>query len=153
MSEHGPEAVLKEVEEKNAFLDLIAHGVPPLLAAHELRWHPRYMKGVLADPEFAELMEAAIERSLDGIEATLNEKARKGNMAAIQMVLFNRRPERWRDVRRIEVHQETTVTVQQVGAVKQAALAILAERGAAAMQALGAPTAEGEIVDADVVGD
>ena len=92
-----------DIAEKETFLDRVANGCPPLLAGHELRWSPKKTKEVMNDPEFADLVNAAIERGLDAVEATLMRKAQEGNMAAITMVLFNRRADRWRDVKRIDI--------------------------------------------------
>ena len=47
-------------------------------AATKVRWTPKQLKRMLADPEFAELIDDATERSLDGIEATLHRKAEEG---------------------------------------------------------------------------
>ena len=141
-----------DIAEKETFLDRVANGCPPLLAGHELRWSPKKSKEVMNDPEFADLVNAAIERGLDAVEATLMRKAQEGNMAAITMVLFNRRADRWRDVKRIEVRTDATVTINSIESVKAAAIALLADRGVDAMQALNAGTLD-EIIDAELVDD
>lgn len=149
MTPEDEEQVFAEIAEREEFLTLVASGVPSRLAAYKVRWTPKQLKQMLADPDFAELIDDATERSLDGIEATLHRKAEEGNMAAIQMVLFNRRPRSWRDVRKIEITQRTDVTVVQVEATKQAAIALLRERGAGVMQAL----TEGvdDVIDAELI--
>lgn len=138
-----------DIADKETFLDRVANGCPPLLAGHELRWSPKKTKEVMNDPEFADLVNAAIERGLDAVEATLMRKAQEGNMAAITMVLFNRRADRWRDVKRIEVRTDATVTISSIESVKAAAIALLAQRGVDAMQELNA----GEILEAELVED
>ena len=62
------------------------------------------------------------------------------------MWLYNRRPDRWKDVRRIEVKNDLTVNFGTIAAQKAAILDILREQGPEALQ-LGA----GPIVDAEVV--
>ena len=73
-------------------------------------------------------------------------------MAAITMVLFNRRADRWRDVKRIEVRTDATATINSTESAKAAAIALLADRGVDAMQALNAGTLD-EIIDAELVDD
>jgi hypothetical protein len=131
------------------FLDRIARGVPPHLAGYEVKWTPRKTEQMMADPEFSELIRYALDRGIDVVEAALMEKAQGGNMAAIQMVLFNRRADRWRDIKRIEVRTDATITIGTVESVKSAALALIAERGVNAIQELNA----GEIVDGEVIED
>lgn len=152
MNEEEADLILREMEEKEQFLERVARGVPPMLAGHELRWHPKQVSALMADPEFMELVDAAIERSIDTIESVLHDKAKNGNMSAIMMVLYNRRPERWRDVKRIEVSQQTQVTVTHVEATKAAAVELLRANGAAVMQQL-TPGPQTDIVDAEVVTD
>ena len=145
------DAIFALVREREDFLDRVARGTPVNLAGFAVRWSPQRVKQELNDPQFAALVEAAIERSLDSIEETLHRKAVDGNMAAIQMVLFNRRAHRWRDVKRIVVRHEGGVSVQAVAATKAAAIELLREHGVRAMQALGPASAE--IVEAEIVED
>lgn len=151
MTPEDEEQVFAEIAEREEFLALVSSGVPTRLAAYKVRWTPKQLKRMLADPEFAELIDDATERSLDGIEATLHRKAEEGNMAAIQMVLFNRRPRSWRDVRKIELTGRTEVTVVQVEATRRAAIELLRERGAGVMQALTAGI--DDVIDAEVIED
>ncbi len=145
------DAIFAQVRERETFLARVAQGTPVNLAAFEVRWSPKRLKQEMANSDFVELVDAAVERSFDAVEETLMRKARDGNMAAIQMVLFNRRAHKWRDVKRIEVRHEGGVTVQAVEATKVAALELLREHGVGAMQALAA--ADGDIIDAEVVSD
>jgi len=152
MSDGGfDDQMFLDIAEKETFLERVANGCPPLLAGHELQWNPKKVREIMADPEFAELVSASIERSIDTVEATLVRKAQEGNMAAITMVLFNRRADRWRDVKRIEVRTDATVTIQSVESVKEAARALLATHGASGMQALNQGVEE--IIEAELVED
>ena len=141
-------ALVREMGEREELLEAVSNGCPPELAAFRLGWTPRKMREVMQEPEFVELIQFAAERSVDAIEEVLQAKALAGNMAAIQMVLYNRRAHTWRDVRRIEVRTEATVSIQQVESTKQAAIALLRERGAGALQLLSGAD---DIVDAEVV--
>ena len=145
------DAIFALVREREDFLDRVARGTPVNLAGFAVRWSPQRVKQELNDPQFAALVEAAVERSLDSIEETLHRKAVDGNMAAIQMVLFNRRPRSWRDVRKIELTGRTEVTVVQVEATRRAAIELLRERGAGVMQALTAGI--DDVIDAEVIED
>lgn len=124
------------------FLLAISEGTPPDLAAHEVNWTPTHLRRQLANSEFASLVRYAQRRRDDGIERVLYDQARKGNMVAIQIILFNRRPEEFRDVKRVEVTTKSTIEVSIVQSVKAAALELMQEQGAAVLQIGGAIDAE-----------
>jgi hypothetical protein len=67
----------------------------------------------------------------------------------MQMWLFNRRPDDWRDVKRIEIRSEQRIEVAAVESVKAGVIALIREQGVAAMQALDAGIIDAEIVDDD----
>jgi hypothetical protein len=56
-----------------------------------------------ANPSFAEEESAAEEEAGDAVEDALFEAARDGNVTAIQVYLYNRRPARWKDQRNLKV--------------------------------------------------
>lgn len=136
-----------EMTSREEFLQLIAAGVSEVNAGIQVGWSPRATKAIMRDPEFKELVDFAREQADGTIEEALHAVARKGNVSAIALWLFNRQPDRWRDTKRIEVRSDIRVAVGVVGATKQAALELLREQGVGAVQALGA----GEIVDAEVI--
>lgn len=138
-----------DMQAKETFLELVASGVPPVNAGIEVNWSPLHTKMVMRDPEFADVVMGALQRANASIEEALYNKARAGNVSAIQMWLFNREPDRWRDVKRIEVRSDTRVTVTSVESVKVGVLALLREQGVGAMQALE----PGDIVDTEIVDD
>jgi hypothetical protein len=60
------------------------------------------------DPEFARQEEAAIEKGCDAktdeVEDALHAAALKGNVTAIQVWLYNRRPSMWKDMRSFRLY-------------------------------------------------
>lgn len=146
------DALFGDIVERDLFVELVADGITPLNAGLEVGWTPRRTKRNMADPAFAEIVEAARARADGTIEKTLFEVAKKGNLGAIQMWLYNRRPNDWKDVKRIEVQSQSTVTIGVVGATKQAVLELMSEHGAQALQpggALDAPILDGEVIEDD----
>lgn len=133
MADDGYE--LLQIEE---FLNLVSQGTPELNAALEVDWRPKKLKAMLADPEFAALVDAA-KSTMDGkVEQVLGQMALNGHFLAIQMWLYNRDPGRWKDVKKIQVDSTVTHNVALVGVAKEAALAMLKERGAIGLQAFHA---------------
>lgn len=132
---------------RETFVELVAAGVSPINAGIEVGWTPRQTKANLADPEFQELVDFAEQRLIGSMEQTLVAVAQRGNVAALTLFLFNRAPDRWRDVKRIEVKADIKVTQGMVEAVKTGALELLREHGVGALQALEA----GDIEDAEIV--
>ena len=123
-----------DIVERELFLICLADGIPEDLAGYEVNWTPAKVRRVLAEPDFAEMVDAAKSRADGTIEAALHKLGRNGNLGAIQMWLYNRNPERWKDVRRIEVKNELNVNLSLVASTKQAVLEMLREVGPAALQ-------------------
>jgi len=138
-----------DIVERELFLELIADGIPPTLAGFQVGWTPRQTKRNLADPDFAEICAAATDRMVDSIEKALVDLAKSKNLGAIQMVLYNLRGDKWKDVRRIEVKSEHTINIGEIGAAKQVVLELLREQGTRALQ----PGGGLDIIDAEVVDD
>lgn len=128
---------LREMERCERFLDSVAHGVPALLAGIEVGWTPKQTRVRLQDPDFAEMVRLYSDLSVDSVERALFKLANSGHLGAIQMVLYNRRAEQWRDVRRIEVRSEATVNVNVIAAAKDAALDALRSGGVLELQSGG----------------
>jgi len=135
---------LREIEECTRFLELVRMGVGPLNAGLEVGWSPAKTRRMLKQQEFGDLVADANDQLDENIQAALARAAQNGNMTAIQMWLYNRRPEEWRDVKRIEVHNQTEVSIGIVASVKQAAAELLREHGPKALQ-------PGGVIDAEVV--
>ncbi len=143
---------LRRIMEREQFLELVASGVRPLRAGIEVGWSPHKTRRELKDPDFAELVSLAEDQLIEDIEATLFAQAKRGNMTAIQMVLYNKRPDEWRDVKRIEIQHDTKVQIGVIHSVKAAAAELLREKGVAAVQQLVAgDSGQGEVVDAEII--
>src|SRR3954470_11349202 len=134
---------------REQFIEQIACGVAPVNAGIAVGWSPAHVRKLMKDEEFLDIIRGAQERANGTVEESLFNRAVAGNVAAMQMWLFNREPDRWRDIKRIEVRSEHRVTVAAVESVKSGVLELLREQGVGAMQALNS----GEIIDAEVVDD
>lgn len=124
-----------EILQREMYLELRKDGVGPIEAGIQVDWTPAKTRQTLADPEFARLVKDSMQRLTETVVHSLIRQARKGNMAAIQMFLYNRDPENWKDRKMINVSGEiTTITRVEIGVTKTAVLELLAERGVGALQ-------------------
>lgn len=134
-----------DIVERELFLELIADGTPSNLAGYEVGWTPRQIRKNLADPMFKEMIDSATDRMIDSVEKAMVLLAKKGNLGAQQMVLYNLRPDKWKDLRRIEVKTEVHISTSELNAAKETAIALLRSHGAMALQPGGAL----DVIDAD----
>lgn len=150
----GDELAIRDIEARKAFLDAVAAGTPRLLAGIEVGWLPAKTRQLLTNRSFLELVEIAEELADEGIEQALYAKAKSGNMTAMQLWLYNRKPERWKDVKRIEMKIDGEVSIEQVRTNAATVLELL-RSGAdiAALQPGGALDRmfDGDIQDAEIV--
>lgn len=139
--------------QKELFLSLVAQGVAEPNAAFEVDWSPFKLRKILKDPEFRDLIRDARDRCDGDVQKAVHTAALKGNVSAQSLWLFNRQPALWRDVKRIEIRQDTTISIGAVNSYKEAALQLLREQGVGAIQALGPGSTiiEVEARDDDVV--
>ncbi len=136
-----------EMASRERFIELVAMGVSPVNAGIEVNWSPMQTKRKMKEPEFADIIQGALERANASVEEALYARALAGNVSAMQMWLFNREPDRWRDVKRIEVRSDHRVSIGMVESTKTAVLELLRENGVGAMQALEAGIIDAEIVE------
>src|SRR5688572_25121088 len=101
--------------ERDLFLVAVAEGIPEINAGLEVGWTPHQTLRNLADADFAALVELSKTQADGIIEKILFDQAKKGNMSAIQMWLYNRQSSKWKDVKRIEVNQTHKIEVGVVG--------------------------------------
>jgi hypothetical protein len=134
-----------DMVEIEQFIELVANGIHPVNAGIHVGWSPMKTKSKLSDPDFADMVSGACDRANATIEEALYAKAAAGNVSAIQMWLFNREPDRWRDVKRIEVRSEHKIEIGVVESVKVGVLDLLRSEGVGAMQALN----QGTVIDVD----
>lgn len=123
-----------EPDERTRFIELVAQGTPFDLAGFEVGWTPFKLRKQLDDEWFMEIAVAAQDRSLDSVERKVHQLAMAGNLGAAQMILYNRRPNVWRDLKRIEVNTHSTIEVVQIDATKAAIMAALREGGPEVVQ-------------------
>lgn len=144
------------VLQRELFLLSVADGVPDDNAGYEVGWTPARLRRELADPDFREMVTAAKDRAIGTVEKALFDLATKGkNLGAMQMVLYNLRADKWKDVRRIEVKNEHTVNGQIVVSTREAIMGHLKELGPAGLQPtygeLPPALDEDDIIDAEVI--
>lgn len=139
--------VFDDMVARERFVELVARGVSAVNAAIEVGWTPWRLKQMMKNEEFADILRGAHDRANGTVEEALYNRAIAGNVSAMQMWLFNREPDRWRDVKRIEVRSDHRVSVTAVESVKTGVLELLREHGVAALQALE----QGDIVDAEII--
>jgi hypothetical protein len=127
MTETAPltRAEEKEAAQHTRFFERVLEGCGPLNAAIEVGWSPVELDRRMKDPEFADTVSIVLERRLEGVEETVWKKAREGVRWAAQMVVYNHRSERWKDVRHIRTEVATTLDPAVVTSVKQAMLEML----------------------------
>lgn len=130
----GKELTTGELEAMDTFLTDVRSGTGPLNAGIAVGWSPAQVRRLMKDPDFAQLVDDSREQLHESIESTLYRIAEAGNIKAIQMVLYNKRSDEWKDVRHIEVQRNETLEVGVVLSVKQAAVEMLREGGVAALQ-------------------
>jgi len=134
----------EEFDELAAFerwLTLVAEGTPPLNAGVELGWTPQKINKLIADPDVQEMLSYAHARADGSVVKAMHTQAMKGNMTAIQTWLFNRRPEDWRDIRKVVISGDVKVTPALITAAKQAARELLANADIKVLQQLVEATA------------
>lgn len=93
--------------EKRRVVRLVSQGKPLSAAAEQVGFSLATVRRHIAmDPDFANALDEANDVLDDRAEGVLYDRAMDGNMTALQMWLYNRRPERWRDMK--TVRQEIT---------------------------------------------
>lgn len=127
-----------ELIEKRKFLDLLLAGKGPLPAGLEIGWSPLHINKMLQDPEIQQLMSVIEENKDQSVEYALYKAAMSGNVTAQQVWLFNRRGQKWRDVKRVVHEGEVKVAAEVIHSVRQVALGLLESHGVEALQPGGA---------------
>jgi hypothetical protein len=88
--------------KRQAYLDLLRQGTRRGAAAEAVGVHRDTIRNtMLADPEFAAAVDAAEMDANELVENSLFTQAVKGNTTAIQVWLYNRNPNRWKDQRNL----------------------------------------------------
>lgn len=127
-----------ELVEKKAFLDELLQGKGPLPAGLSIGWSPLRIQQMLKDPEIVQLIAMIEEHKDQSVEAALYKAAITGNVTAQQVWLFNRKGNKWKDVKRVVHEGEVRIGAEVVHSVRQVALGLLESHGTKALQPGGA---------------
>ena len=140
-----------EAARMTQFFERVQEGCGPLNAAIEVGWTPAKLDRLMREDDFADLLAIAQERLLEDLEEVVVRKARDGNVKCLQMVLYNQRSEKWKDVRHIKMERSTAADPTLVSSVKQAMVEMMRGDRDAVLAMQPAPKAiEATAVEVDV---
>jgi hypothetical protein len=140
-------ALAIDSQELKRFLERVNSGVGELNAAIEVGWTPAELRKYQKDAEFRELVQVCMDQRLERVESKAFELAERGQMRAIELVLFCKGAHRgWHPpTQKVSVERTETVKVEMVHSIKAAALQVLQTEGAIA--ALQSGAIEASVVD------
>jgi hypothetical protein len=138
-----------ELHEKKLYLDKRVQGYGSQRAGQSIGWSPYRTAQMEKDPEIQQLLAIIEDMKDEDVERAMYIAAKSGNVTAGQFWLLNRRPDRWRDTKRIVVDHNERVSIEVVHSVKQSALELLQMTGVKALQPGGALG----VIDAEIVED
>lgn len=143
-------AVFRDMTEREQFLNGVARGTPPLLAGIEVGWTPARYRKVMADKEFAALVNDA-HLVLDArVENVILQKALAGVEWAVKLYAFNRMKHEWKDVRHIDVTHTLDMPQHVIAAAREEARLAISE---VARTAGGVAELQRAFIEADLVDD
>lgn len=140
----------RDLDRFERWIAALSRGVGPMAAGAEVNWSPAKVKRLISDPDIANIMQDIEDAKDEHAEYRLFQSVDAGNMTAIQMWLYNRRPDRWRDIKKIVTETHVTADHTVVINIREAVGSLLRDNGVAALQPGGALD---EIIDAEVVSD
>lgn len=124
-------SVVDEVSQIEQFFQLVIGGSSRLTAALALGWTPLQLRRYEEEPAFREMMADAEEGFLDDVESAVKQQALRGTRWAAEMVLYNRRPDRWRPpAHKIAVEHTNIATLEVVHTAAGALREVMADAGA-----------------------
>lgn len=128
-----------EIAEITEFLEKMLDGWGPVTAGQSIGWSPRRTQAVMSRPDVKELISVVQDSKDESIERAFYRTGLSGNVTAQLAWLYNRKPHLWRDTKRVVVsHDDVKISVEVIHSVKQAALEMIREHGARALQPGGA---------------
>lgn len=126
-------------DEVLEFFSLVQGGAGVLTSAFAMGWTPHKLKKLMADPSFRDMMTEATTQQVETVEEKLYDLARRGNMRAIEMFLYNRSPDRWSPpTQRVKVESTKKIQVEIVDSAVEAARQLIQMPGAIAALQQGA---------------
>jgi hypothetical protein len=115
-------------DRQEAFLMALRKGLRLTAAAEAVGMtYQGVLRYIKLYPDFRREMDEAEAQACDVIENALYEKARAGNVTAMEIWLFNRRKDRWSDRRNITVQTTTGTEVKTVAELKSELATMLEE--------------------------
>ena len=91
-------------QRQEAYLALLREGVGRCAAARKVGVHRSTVNNKMnKDPKFLAAVNEAEMEACEVIEMALFAAAKKGNVTAQQVILYNRMPEKWKDRRNVVV--------------------------------------------------
>lgn len=136
-----------EYQEKLLFLEKMQGGYGPLRAGQSVGWSPQHTEVVMRDPDMRQLISIIENMKDEDVERGIYIAGKTGNVTAAIFWMLNRKPEQWKDTKKIQIERSDKVSVEIVHSVKQSALELLKAAGVPALQPGGAlDIIEGEVV-------
>jgi hypothetical protein len=140
----------RDLAKFEVWADAMSRGRGPLEAGAEVNWSPAKVRRLLADPGIANFLSDIENMKDERIEHRMFQGADAGNATLIMAWLYNRRPDRWKDVKRIVTETHVTADHTVVVNIREAVGGLLRTHGVAALQPGGQLD---EILDAEVISD
>lgn len=144
---------IAEMRERQRFIEKIGVGVDPLLAGLEVGWSIMKTRRITA--EMRELVDAARNIGELRIGQVVIDLAHRGVEWAVKLVMFNRRPDLYKDVRHIEVKHSDAQPAHVLRALREEMRAVVVEAArSGAVAQLQAPIIDAEVIeDGDAPGE
>lgn len=140
----------RDLAKFEVWADALSRGLGPLEAGAQVNWSPAKVRRLLADANIANFISDIENMKDERIEHRLFQGADAGNATLILAWLYNRRPDRWKDVKRIVNETHVTADHTVVVNIREAVGGLLRTHGVAALQPGGELD---RVIEAEVVGD
>ena len=114
---------IEELRQRQRFIEAIGLGTAPTLAGLEVGWSLKKTARIVA--EMDDLIKAAQNVADLRIGQVVIDLAHRGVQWAVQMYLYNRRPDQWKDVRHLEVKHTDTLPAHVLQATRDEVRALV----------------------------
>lgn len=123
-----------DIAEITAFLEKMMDGWGPTTAGQSIGWSPRKTTSMMTRPEIRELVTVVQSAQDESMERAFYRSGLAGNVTAQLAWLYNRKPHMWKDTKRVVVERSEQISIEVIHSVKAAALEMIREHGARALQ-------------------